>query len=474
MMMNMWGRMAPSLVLAAGAITMSMMPAPRLFAEAADPAIQCAIFDYETGYEFDVTKVTNVLVEADTYKYSITPCGKNKNVVANPDSHPECGTACQVTIQNSDYTTIDIGNKAVGDSIEAIRGQCGKTPLGVKVRLVGGKACSSGLKRETLVSYFCHDEPEDRHVGPYEVAGNCAYEYQLFTKDACPTSKPKAVAVSKNKCRYEANGKVYDLSPLKKTQGNYVLRTHYDPDAGTGGSPVEYEFILNVCQDINANVDLTHLKADTCHGEDVHAGVCQRYVTTSDNERHFRLIGQTTNGDGTDVKLQRTNNGRLFLEYGRGDTYNSGAVANQARKVRIYFDCMKGAGVGVPEFLREDKTANAGTYYFSWTTEYACANHKSSAGSTKNGMGPGAVFALILFVFIPLFVVLYCLVGCFCNSQSGKKGMQMVPHIELLRSVCGFLPCCSSSSSAHKGLSISADGETQGGQSLLDDDYDEA
>merc|ERR1712013_752793 len=101
---------------------------------------------------------------------------------------------------------------------------------------------------------------------------------------------PDPAQPSPNSCTLTVGDLFYDLSPLKKLTGNHVVFSRDVIDKPKKTEENEYEFIINVCQNINTNTELAHESAKkNCHPESSNPGICQVYYdNASPFKPHYR------------------------------------------------------------------------------------------------------------------------------------------------------------------------------------------
>uniref|UniRef100_A0A8C4YYE4 Insulin-like growth factor 2 receptor n=1 Tax=Gadus morhua TaxID=8049 RepID=A0A8C4YYE4_GADMO len=206
-----------------------------------------------------------------------------------------------------------------------------KTEIGNDIRLVytDGGTCRENVKIKTVLTLKCkpsdlESAPMVRSVSP----DGCVYELEWYTAAACVLSKTEG-----NDCKVEdaEAGFSFDLSPLRKTDGGYY-----------NVSTPDYEYYVNVCG------PLTTARCPK------NAGSCQ-----VDKSSNSWSLGQA------DDRLSYYN-GVIQLAYHNGSQYNT--QDHILRSTLISFLCDPDAGVGAPEFQKEDNF----TYNFRWYTSYAC------------------------------------------------------------------------------------------------------
>lgn len=182
-------------------------------------------------------------------------------------------------------------------------------------------------------------------------------------------------------CAYDDNGKVYDFSGLTKS-GGYT------------GSDGTYSYNFNVCG--------LPTSSDPHDCEDDNAWFCQFDGTKMEAKIGLWEAGAVTWSTSPD--------GNPLLSTSNGDKCFPGEAP---RVGTIEFKCLAGTKVGAVSI------ENTGcTYSITMETECACAGGCGSSGKKGGGGGlsGGWVFMILLFVFVPLYVV----GGCFYNHK--QKG----------------------------------------------------
>ncbi|KAL8573519.1 hypothetical protein ACOMHN_047790 [Nucella lapillus] len=206
----------------------------------------------------------------------------------------------------------------------------------ITMRYVGGSVCHRGTpqeaRRSLRITFFCsHTEGVPQFIGE---SNTCEYSFTWSTPSACPLQKSEGAACKVSDPLYNFQ---FDLTPLRKTDGNYAVHTG------------EYTYLLNVCGPLlNPPEQCTAM------------GVCQ----TGPN-----LMQPVASGKANSKLLYDT--GELSLVYSNGKDSCHGKYT---RKTIITFVCdhsKPGAGTG-PQYLRELEDC---TYTFVWSTALACPPH---------------------------------------------------------------------------------------------------
>uniref|UniRef100_A0A8D0GH90 Insulin like growth factor 2 receptor n=1 Tax=Sphenodon punctatus TaxID=8508 RepID=A0A8D0GH90_SPHPU len=205
---------------------------------------------------------------------------------------------------------------------------------GENIQLVysnGGDCVQSGQSKkiQTKITLVC--KTGDLESAPVLInpgSDDCLYEFEWHTAAACVLSKTEG-----DDCKVSDSqaGFYFDLSPLKKTTGSYIVNT------------TEYTFYINICGSV----------PDRLCG--ANSAVCQ-----------------VKNGGADTWSLGLFNykllyyDGMIQLSYKNGTPYNN--HDKTPRSTLITFLCDPSAGIGQPEYQAEDEN----TYNFKWYTKHAC------------------------------------------------------------------------------------------------------
>uniref|UniRef100_A0A8C0J8H0 Insulin like growth factor 2 receptor n=1 Tax=Chelonoidis abingdonii TaxID=106734 RepID=A0A8C0J8H0_CHEAB len=197
--------------------------------------------------------------------------------------------------------------------------------VGERIQLTysNGDSCGNNNMIKTIITLMC--KPGDLESAPVFNLENdeCLYVFEWYTAAACVLSKTEG-----NNCRVSdaQAGFSFDLSPLTKKSGSYVINT------------TDYDFYINICSSVPEEHCL--LKS---------AAACQ--VAKNLGEPSSKLSYY---------------DGMIQLTYKNGTTYNN--EEKTERSTLITFLCDYEAGIGQPEYQVEDNY----TYNFKWYTKYAC------------------------------------------------------------------------------------------------------
>ncbi|XP_027525200.1 cation-independent mannose-6-phosphate receptor [Corapipo altera] len=201
--------------------------------------------------------------------------------------------------------------------------------VGENIQLIysNGDSCGPNKQIKTVITLMCR--PGDLESAPILMSeSKCSYAFDWYTAAACVLSKTEG-----DNCQVSdpQAGFSFDLSPLAKKNGHYIVNT------------TEYLFYINICGSVPD--ELCHTKSAACQ------------VTQSKDQ--FWSLGLPSS------KLSYYD-GLIQLTYRNGTAYND--EKKTQRSTLITFLCDHDAGIGQPEYQVEDKY----TYNFKWYTEYAC------------------------------------------------------------------------------------------------------
>ncbi|XP_062345985.1 cation-independent mannose-6-phosphate receptor [Cinclus cinclus] len=202
--------------------------------------------------------------------------------------------------------------------------------VGENIQLIysNGDSCPSKEKEkiQTVITLICR--PGDLESAPILMAEHeCSYAFDWYTAAACVLSKTEG-----DDCQVSdpQAGFSFDLSPLAKAKNYYTVNT------------AEYLFHISICGSLPD--DLCHTKSAACQ------------VQSKDQ---FWSLGLPSS------KLSYYD-GLIQLTYKNGTAYNN--ENKTQRSTLITFLCDHDAGIGQPEYQKEDNY----TYNFRWYTEHAC------------------------------------------------------------------------------------------------------
>ncbi|XP_006264642.3 cation-independent mannose-6-phosphate receptor [Alligator mississippiensis] len=260
--------------------------------------------------------VDSSLTEAEKKRYYINVCHKvlkKGGALGCPDDAAICSVDKQNKAKN--LGTFMSSPQKVGESIQLV--------------YQNGDSCLSDKKIKTVIMLVC--KPGDLESAPVLISENddeCLYEFEWHTAAACVLSKTEG-----DNCRVSDSqaGFSFDLSPLTKKSGSYIVHA---PD---------YDFYINICD---------RVPQESCPGE---SAACQ---VSKSNHGAWSLGALSSKLSYYDGMIQ--------LTYKNGTPYNN---ENQTpRSTLITFLCDREAGIGQPEYQKEDSY----TYNFKWYTEHAC------------------------------------------------------------------------------------------------------
>ncbi|XP_062428306.1 cation-independent mannose-6-phosphate receptor isoform X2 [Rhea pennata] len=258
--------------------------------------------------------VDSSLSEIGRKHYYINVCHKVLKK-GRASSCPNDTAVCAVDKQNK--------SKNLGTYVSSPK----KVGENIQLTYLNGDSCGNNKRIKTVITLVCR--PGDLESAPILMSeGVCSYAFDWYTAAACVLSKTEG-----DNCQVSDSqaGFSFDLSPLSKKNGHYVVNT------------TEYLFYINVCD---------HVPEELCHTK---SAACQ--VTQSKNQSWSLGLPSS--------KLSYYD-GLIQLTYKNGTAYNDEKKTQRA--TLITFLCDREAGIGQPEYQIEDQY----TYNFRWYTEYAC------------------------------------------------------------------------------------------------------
>uniref|UniRef100_A0A8C8S5J2 Insulin like growth factor 2 receptor n=1 Tax=Pelusios castaneus TaxID=367368 RepID=A0A8C8S5J2_9SAUR len=254
-------------------------------------------------------------VEAERKHFFINVCHKlllkGAAVVCSDDA-----AVCSVDKNNKprNLGTVMSSPKRVGESIQLMYSN--------------GDSCGNNKTIKTVITLVC--KPGDLESAPVfnSKSDECLYLFEWNTAAACVLSRTEG-----DNCRVSdaQAGFSFDLSPLTKKSGSYVVNT------------TNYAFYINVCGSVPD-------------------GLCQQKAAACQVAKSPEL---TWSLGEPNSKLSYYD-GMIQLQYKNGTTYNDDKKT--PRSALITFLCDQEAGIGQPEYQVEDNY----TYNFKWYTKYAC------------------------------------------------------------------------------------------------------
>uniref|UniRef100_A0A8C4P4C4 Insulin like growth factor 2 receptor n=1 Tax=Dromaius novaehollandiae TaxID=8790 RepID=A0A8C4P4C4_DRONO len=258
--------------------------------------------------------VDSSLSEVGRKRYFINVCHK----VLKKGGASNCSDAaavCAVDKQNK--------SKNLGTYVSSPR----KVGENIQLTYLNGDSCGNNKRIKTVITLVCR--PGDLESAPILMSeGVCSYAFDWYTAAACVLSKTEG-----DNCQVSDSqaGFSFDLSPLAKKNGHYVVNT------------TEYLFYINICGGVPE--ELCHTKSAACQ-------------VTHSKDQSWSL--------GLPSSKLSYYDGLIQLTYKNGTAYNDEKKTQRA--TLITFLCDREAGVGQPEYQVEDNY----TYNFRWYTEYAC------------------------------------------------------------------------------------------------------
>uniref|UniRef100_A0A8B9Q9A9 Insulin like growth factor 2 receptor n=1 Tax=Apteryx owenii TaxID=8824 RepID=A0A8B9Q9A9_APTOW len=253
--------------------------------------------------------VDSSLSEVGRKRYYINVCHKVLKK-GGASSCPDAAAVCAVDKQNT--------SKNLGTYVSSPK----KVGEDIQLTYLNGDSCGNNKRIKTVITLVCR--PGDLESAPILMSeGVCSYAFDWYTAAACVLSKTEG-----DNCQVSDSqaGFSFDLSPLAKKNGHYVVNT------------TEYLFYINICGSVPE--ELCHTKSAACQDQSWSLGLPSSKLTYYD--------------------------GLIQLIYRNGTAYNDEKKTQRA--TLITFLCDHEAGIGQPEYQVEDNY----TYNFRWYTEYAC------------------------------------------------------------------------------------------------------
>uniref|UniRef100_A0A8B9Q7D4 Insulin like growth factor 2 receptor n=1 Tax=Apteryx owenii TaxID=8824 RepID=A0A8B9Q7D4_APTOW len=258
--------------------------------------------------------VDSSLSEVGRKRYYINVCHKVLKK-GGASSCPDAAAVCAVDKQNT--------SKNLGTYVSSPK----KVGEDIQLTYLNGDSCGNNKRIKTVITLVCR--PGDLESAPILMSeGVCSYAFDWYTAAACVLSKTEG-----DNCQVSDSqaGFSFDLSPLAKKNGHYVVNT------------TEYLFYINICGSVPE--ELCHTKSAACQ-------------VTQSKDQSWSL--------GLPSSKLTYYDGLIQLIYRNGTAYNDEKKTQRA--TLITFLCDHEAGIGQPEYQVEDNY----TYNFRWYTEYAC------------------------------------------------------------------------------------------------------
>uniref|UniRef100_A0A8C5X5U1 Insulin like growth factor 2 receptor n=1 Tax=Malurus cyaneus samueli TaxID=2593467 RepID=A0A8C5X5U1_9PASS len=253
--------------------------------------------------------------EVERKNYYINVCHKVWKR-GGASSCPDGAAICSVGESGKNLGTFVSSPKKVGENIQ--------------LTYSNGDDCGSKEKIQTVITLICR--PGDLESAPILMSEReCSYAFDWYTAAACVLSKTEG-----DNCQVSdpQAGFSFDLLPLAKEKSYYTVNA------------TKYLFYISVCGSLPDNLETE------CRTK---SAACQ--VTQSKDQSWS--LGQPSS------KLSYYD-GLIQLTYKNGTEYNN---ENKTRRsTLITFLCDRDAGIGQPEYQKEDDY----TYNFRWYTEHAC------------------------------------------------------------------------------------------------------
>ncbi|KAL5011151.1 hypothetical protein ScPMuIL_013456 [Solemya velum] len=246
-------------------------------------------------------------------------------------AHVNCGDSTAVCLSDSVKNT----SQSVGNFVSPLHFLTTTDEAGVVLMLQGGTCPEQpSEKLSTALTFVC-----GKTLGSpkFVSEGNCFSTFEWETSIACddvPVSEAEVPCYT-----HDSDGAVYDLSPLIKTSGAYLVEPLKadDPD-----------FYINVCRDITADSDTKGCPSDSA--------ACR--ITGNDK------VGW--GGPSKPLSLGQGSAKTLILEY---SSPHAPAECSENATVQILFNCP-------PRRESKDPVLTSSwncRYIIEWQTDYACA-----------------------------------------------------------------------------------------------------
>lgn len=185
----------------------------------------CSASNKYTNYDYNLSP----LKKSSAYKITGHGITMKLNVcgaVNDPDCPDGTSGAC---VRGAGETTFSNAGVATAELLS--------TPGTLSLRYVNGSACSNGVKRTTIISFFCG--AENTIEGPVLVSidnDSCTYFVNWHTERACEM---------RTNCLIRGYASVVDLRSLIKHNSNYEIQIPASENS------TDSKFYLNVCRPVN-------------------------------------------------------------------------------------------------------------------------------------------------------------------------------------------------------------------------------
>ncbi|EGD73158.1 hypothetical protein PTSG_04871 [Salpingoeca rosetta] len=286
----------------------------------------CQVTDEETGTVFDLSPLQGTLARAEAggYTYELAVCSAPIRESFSGCADDSKVGACQLKqdLRTYSYNLGEINAKPF------------VTDAGVALEYVHGQACHNHkFQRSTYIEFVCDSTAGDGAPVFVDELEDCSYVFRWPTAHVCERQTDFECVVTDKK------GREYDLSALKRLDGNWMVDNTAQAD--------EFTYVLNVCHNV-----IRTGQARNCSGN---AGACQ----WSAESHGFYDLGHPAEPKFVGGQLQ------MVLE---GGTPCNG----KPRTTTVTFECKKpdgsGEPLGTPRFDHEDDCH----YNILWETSAAC------------------------------------------------------------------------------------------------------
>lgn len=309
----------------------------------------CQVHDDIDGYTYDLSPLNIPTGYNLSFGTNDNYRGINVNVCGPA---PACAgsTAAACTLaDNGDARTIGLTSQALAYNH-------GDLTLRYNTSVSCGDLESTRSTVQVEIAFLCdpnasvasttsQQRESERHY--FEIAAildgdghDCNYLLQYETALACPPAET-VNCVAQN----PDNGDIFDLSPLVKENGAWVVFAD-DDDA-------EHMYNLNLCSSAGAACENGNAACQVSRGE-----------------------GTDMYGLGLPAAPRWSGNG-LVVEYVGGHNCHSGAANRHTRSTTINFYCDPAGGLGEPRYISETDCY----YMFEWYSSAACALGNETQGS---------------------------------------------------------------------------------------------
>ncbi|XP_059153969.1 cation-independent mannose-6-phosphate receptor-like [Physella acuta] len=297
----------------------------------------CTVLDPHSGFQFNLSPL------ARDKGYSVkAPDGSKSYLVNLCDSLPE--TACGM-FDNKFHTAVCeiqlAGNRTVAKfSTDLTYSSDGEITL-----TYTGHFNKSNYKKYEF-KFICDRKAQEATVSFHEQQGL----YTTFTISTALACAPQPVSCTVQ----DANGRQYDLTPLARETGNYVVidtRPNHD----------DLQYHINVCRPVNPTPEMT------CPGGSV--GACQTSKTKA---------GSFSLGYVQSEPVVSSTSEAITLRYEGGQKCHTGTDNEAYRSTRIHFYC--DPVEHNPVFEAESDTCE---YSFIWKTPSACPQQLALGSDCK-------------------------------------------------------------------------------------------